>query len=142
MEIVEYGTPIIKVKVDDKYILRSRSGNNFSSFDYIGVFVAPLRDVLSFGVRQDSYFDNKTKTAWYEIGEVCRTVLDNQVVDSPIVMKNSGSWVSADIRAIFESSIVEATDQGLGFKEVYSSLCNGEFEAIKDMLAGLRPRFN
>ena len=68
MDTVEYGTPIIKVKVDEKYILRSRSGNNFSSFDYIGVFVAPLRDVLSFGVRQDSYFDNKTKTAWYEIG--------------------------------------------------------------------------
>ena len=107
MDEVEYGTPIIKVKVADKHILRSRSGTNFGSFDNIGVFVAPSRDILSFGPMQYSYFDSNTKTAWYEIGEVCRTLLDNQVVEAPIVMKNSGSWYSADIRAIFESPVIE-----------------------------------
>ena len=70
--------------------------------------------------------------------------LDNSNLDienNQVIVSIKGTWLHIDIRCFFESKIIDITDQGLSFRESYSILKNGDINAVKDMLSGMRKIF-
>ncbi len=96
---LDYGTPILKVQSGSHAYGVAQEN---SDTDYLGIFVAPTKDVLSFGVKQTATHDieGDIDITWWELTHACK-----------ILMKGAFSALP-----LLAGEVIEATDDGHSFR--------------------------